>query len=919
MYIDKPPILDYYVSINDDETLKHYGRPQPYDLSPVGSGRYRKGSGENPNQRGNYSDFFSRYKEMHAQGKTDTEIARSMGITVSALRAKKSIASNEERASKINMAMSLKEHGYSNTEIAKRMNLNESSVRSLLAQAETHRTSITQNLADKLKENVDEKGFIDIGAGVEKELGVTQTRMKTATEILKEEGYSVISVDVPQVTQPGQFTKVKVLAPPGTEWADVRYNLDKIKTINEYSPDGGDTFYTLESPKSISSSRIKIRYAEEGGVDKDGVIELRRGVEDTSLGNSSYAQVRIAVDGTHYLKGMAIYGDDKDFPPGVDIIFNTNKSNSKTKLEVMKELKDDPDNPFGATIKAGGQRHYIDANGNVQLSVINKLKEEGDWEKYSKNLSSQFLSKQPQQLINQQLDLAYKKKDAEFKEILALTNPTVKKKLLESFANDCDAAAVDLKAAALPRQSSKVILPITTLKDNEIFAPTYRDGERVVLIRYPHGGTFEIPELTVNNSKTLIKKHGNLKDAVGINSKVAEKLSGADFDGDTVVVIPVNDKVRVKTSKSLQGLVGFDPKKEYPGYEGMKKMDSRTKGIEMGKVSNLITDMTLRGAEPDEIARAVRHSMVVIDAEKHGLNWKLSEEKNGIAALKEKYQGGKNAGASTLISKASSETRVPERKHGYYNPDPETGEKIFKETGRTIKKAVVDPETGKKTYADTGKLATQKSTKMAEVKDAYELSSGTKQENAYANYANKMKAMGNAARKEYMATPNLEYSPSAYKAYEKEVSSLNAKLNTALKNAPKERQAQIQANSIIKKKLDADPTLKDNKDDLKKVSNQALATSRARVGANKKDVQVNITDDEWKAIQAGAISNNTLVKILNNSDLDTIKKLATPRTDHTLSAAKQASIKNMLAIGYSLEEVADSLGVSTSTVSKYSN
>ena len=68
--------------------------------------------------------------------------------------------------------------------------------------------------------------------------------------------------------------------------------------------------------KSVDSKRVKIIYAEDGGTDKDGVMELRRGVEDLDLGGSQYAQVRIGVDGTHFIKGMAIYRDD--MPDGVE-------------------------------------------------------------------------------------------------------------------------------------------------------------------------------------------------------------------------------------------------------------------------------------------------------------------------------------------------------------------------------------------------------------------------------------------------------------------------------------------------------------------------------------------------------------------------------------------------------------------------
>lgn len=193
-----------------------------------------------------------------------------------------------------------------------------------------------------------------------------------------------------------------------------------------------------------------------------------------------------------------------------------------------------------ALIKAGGQSYYTDKDGKRQLSLINKRAEEGDWNEWSDNLPSQFLSKQSITLIKKQLNLATTDKQAEFDEIMSLTNPTVKKALLKSFSDDCDSAAIHLQAAALPRQKYQVILPITSMKDNEVYAPNYKNGEQVALIRYPHGGTFEIPILTVNNKQADARKIlGNTPaDAIGINSKVADRLSGADFDGDTVMVIP---------------------------------------------------------------------------------------------------------------------------------------------------------------------------------------------------------------------------------------------------------------------------------------------------------------------------------------------------------------------------------------------
>ena len=100
---------------------------------------------------------------------------------------------------------------------------------------------------------------------------------------------------------------------------------------------------------------------------------------------------------------MAIYSDD--LPPGVDVRFNTNKKKGTPTRDVLKKISQDPDNPFGSLIKAGGQSYFIDKDGNRQLSLINKRAEEGDWGDWSDSLPSQFLSKQPQELIQKQLNL----------------------------------------------------------------------------------------------------------------------------------------------------------------------------------------------------------------------------------------------------------------------------------------------------------------------------------------------------------------------------------------------------------------------------------------------------------------------------------------------------------------------------------
>lgn len=862
--------------------LKHYGTPRR-------SGRYPWGSGDDPQRNKN---FLAYVDDLKKQGVSDVDIAKGMGMTTTQLRARKSIAKDEQRKSDAAMALRLKDKGYSNVAIGQRMGLNESSVRALLQPALQDRSNITSSTSNMLKQAVADKGYIDVGVGTERHIGISRTKLKTALESLKEEGYNVYYLKIDQVCT-GKSTSMMVLAGPETTYSDVYKNRDKIKMTTDYTEDGGRTYLGLEPIRSIDSKRVQIRYAEDGGSDKDGVIEIRRGVDDISLGNAKYAQVRIGVDDTHYLKGMAMYADK--LPDGVDIIFNTNKSNTTPKEKVFKEMKDDPDNPFGATVR---QKHYIDKDGNKQLSSLNIVNEEGDWSNWSKTLSSQMLSKQNPSLAKKQLGLAFDIKKEEFDEIMSLTNPVVRKKLLDSFADDCDSSAVHLKAAALPRQGSHVILPFPDMKDTEIYAPNYRDGEKVVLVRYPHGGIFEIPELTVNNKQTSAKKTiGQAKDAVGIHPKVAERLSGADFDGDTVLVIPNNNK-NIKTSAPLKGLANFDPKQAYPGYPGMKPITSQGKQMKMGDVSNLITDMTIGGAKNDEIARAVRHSMVVIDAEKHNLNYKQSYVDNGIAQLKKKYQGGERSGASTLISKASSEQRVGARKERI---DPITGKKIYEYTNETY--------TDKKGKTQ---LRTISSTKMYEADDAFKLSSGTPMEAVYATHANKLKAMANEARKESISTSSIPYSPSAKKAYEKEVATLQSKLNVALKNAPLERQAQLLANKIVSTKKESNPNMEAA--DLKKIKGQALAEARSRTQAKKH--QIELTEREWEAIQAGAVSTNTLTQILNNTDLDRVKQLATPRSKNSMTTAKVSRAKAMLSSGYTQAEIADALGVSTKSIAE---
>lgn len=871
------------MAVKHDPTIRHYGIPRR-------SGRYPWGSGDDPQQRN--KSFLGTVDDLHKQGLSETEIATGLGMKTTDLRNKKSIERAQKRASDVAEVIRLKDKGLSNVAIGERMKINESSVRSLLDPTLQSRSEITSLTSQMLRNSVEKKKYIDVGLGVEAHLGISKNKLDTAVAILEQEGYKIHYVKVEQLGT-GKPTSIKVLSGPNVEYPEVFKNRDQIKTISDHTVDGGRSWLGLKPVESIDSSRVHIRYGEDGGGDKDGVIELRRGIDDLSLGNVKYAQVRIGVDGTHYMKGMAMYSDD--VPKGKDVIYNTNKSKSTPKEKVFKDMEKtqdgsiDTDNPFGSVIQPNGQRRA--------LNIVN---EEGDWGTWSKTISSQILSKQSPSLAKKQLGLALDIKKEELDELKSLTNPAVKKRLLQSFADDADSSAVHLKAAALPRQANRVILPIKDIKENEVYAPSFRNGEKVVLIRHPHGGIFEIPELIVNNknqeANRLIK---GARDAIGIHPKVASKLSGADFDGDHVLIIP-NKNRDIKTSSSLKGLKDFDPRESYKAFDDMPKMTPQIKQRQMGDISNLITDMTIKGANENEIARAVRHSMVVIDAEKHHLNYKQSALDNGISELKKKYQGKERGGASTLISRAGSEVRVPQRETRI-RIDPETGRKIHIDT--------------KESFRDSkGKSRTKimLSTKMAETMDARSLSSGTRMENIYADHANKLKALANEARLSLLGTKDIAYSPSAKLTYAKEVESLKSKLKLAFMNKPLERQAQLLANKVYAEKLKNNPHM-DNADK-KKIRGQALTEARHRSGADKQVII--ITDKEWEAIQLGAISTNTLNNILLNTDVKQLKQRATPRASKGLSNTKIMRARTMLGNGYTESEVADALGVSLSLLNK---
>lgn len=905
-----------------------------------GSGRYPWGSGEHKYQHAdfNYDDYLA----LKAQGVPEKDIAEHFNMSMQALRDNRSIAKNYRVQEHLTRVAELYNSGVTSpTEISKRTGIPEASVRTYIKKNQSTKdtTNAIFATADVLRESVDNKKVIDIGSGTEQILDVSPARYKSAVRALENAGYHTYTLYQDQLGSTKQQTTIKVLCAPDVTYGQaIKYMQNAevgLPAIEVHSEDNGLTFYGIEHPKSIDSKRVMANYDSS----KDGLVEIRRGVEDVSLGDNQYAQVRIAVDGTHYIKGMAVYADN--LPDGIDIRVNTNKKPGTPLisqedpehccLKPMKRTKDgeiDYDNPFGAVIKTKdgvtvGQRHYVDENGKTQLSCINIINEEGDWSTWRKKAAAQFLSKQSIQLINQQLDIAKDARQSEFNEIMQVENPTVRKRLLLSFADECDSAAVDLAGAPFPRQASHVIVPIKSLKDNEIYAPNYRDGEKVILIRYPHGGPFEIPELVVNNrNKEAQRMIGTTaRDAVGITQKTAGKLSGADFDGDSVLVIPNNNgQIFADKSNKFKELQDFDTKIYYkPGYE----VSDDTKQMEMGKITNLISDMTFKYAPAEDLVPAVKFSMVIIDSVKHNLDWQQAYKDYNIDKLKLKYRGNSNAGASTVVTRAKSPMYVDQRKLAPSNKekgiiagiDKKTGKYVYELTNNRRKEAIKD-ENGKVIGYKEGGLKKDKLKRMEYEDDAFNLvgDPDDPKERSYANFANSLKALANEARRIAVNTENMKRDPEAVKAYAKEVAELNRKLKDIKNNSYLERQAQMLANKrFFAAKNNSSVTY--TKKELKRLKGECLSGARLSLGAKKPKFL--ITPKEWEAIEAGAVSSSILTSIINNADIDLIKSYTMPRSSQRsrISYSEEALIRSMAnRPGVTQAEIADALGISASTV-----
>lgn len=1056
------------------EFIMHDGVAHDENPPGRGSGRYAFGSGNRPHQHD--WDIYSRIEKLRAANPnaSDTELAYLMGIyktdkdgnyildengnkqgNSTKFRAIKQIAANnkkldqfEELAYYDNQINPNTGKHYTDTQIAEKMGLpSESSVRSMRNTMMNGKTNKTNEVADILRKEAEEKGYLDVGSDVALYLGTASGSLNTALEMLKEEGYEVKTISIKQISNPQQNTNIRVLCPPGSEndnpiWKHPQ-DIKMITTLGDHDNDISDALTNrgLGDPPRVKLNRIDIRYDEDGGTERDGLIQIRAvrdengnlvaASPDLSLGNARYGQIRIAVEGDRYIKGMAVY--DENLPEGTDILVNSNKSREGGVDKALKKLQTNKDgtlatNIFGSTVVQTIMRDkdgnpILDKNGKQIPSAINfvgtndaDMHVEGRWGKWSKNLSAQFLSKQSLALVKAQLKQQSDIMESQLKDINSLNNPTVKRNMLIDFADQADAAAVDMKAAPIPGQKTRVLIPVPSLKDNECYAPGLPNGTTVALVRFPHAGRWEIPILQVNNNNKEAKSIlGDSGDAIAINHHNHGVLSGADSDGDTVVVIPMTRKnssgefekiVDIRNMPPLNGylvnqdgskttikLSDFDPTGAYstsnPRFSSMKDKDgnptyayfknTRAKGKEMGKTTNLIMDMQLKGcSDPNELARVDMYSMVVIDAQKHKLNYKQAYKDFGIEELKQKYQmkpSGRAGGAATLLTRAASPATIPLR--GMWRDtdiDPNTGEKIYREPTHTTERKAVSPEkvlapagyiyvdsAGKPhkskylrekdgSYTEAtydGKVVRNKDGSYSydkgsgKTKWTYEtvnrtedipkltkaymdgkdatalLSDGDRSseiEKTYAVYANHMHSLANQARKQSLTVQPIKYNSAAAKEYFTEVKELREALNTAKMNAPRERQAQILASSSYNARVQGLTDL--DSDDRRKIRGQELDQARKICGANK--TRVKFTERQWEAINKGAVPPSILSDLLKNADKENYMSLALPK-QNSISDAKKQRIQQLFDKGWSYEEIAESVGVSTSSVSNVIN
>lgn len=96
------------------------------------------------------------------------------------------------------------------------------------------------------------------------------------------------------------------------------------------------------------------------------------------------------------------------------------------------------------------------------------------------------------------------------------------------------------------------------------------------------------------------------------------------------------------SKKTMQeDLNQFDPMVYTTDYPDVLEGFDRER--ELNNIAVLIASMVIGGAENQEMERAIKHSMVIIDAKKYHLDWRQSEHDFGIMHLAIKYRAMKDS------------------------------------------------------------------------------------------------------------------------------------------------------------------------------------------------------------------------------------------------------------------------------------
>lgn len=128
----------------------------------------------------------------------------------------------------------------------------------------------------------------------------------------------------------------------------------------------------LNPTNNISADRILVSMDSK----KEGIIEIRPGVPELSLGDKRYSMVRVFIGvSKHFIKGMAVYSEE--IPEGYDIVFYTRlKSNGTFAGYGQVERKRRTQKPFEIIEAPGCWKEWTESLPKLSSEFISRPKRE---------------------------------------------------------------------------------------------------------------------------------------------------------------------------------------------------------------------------------------------------------------------------------------------------------------------------------------------------------------------------------------------------------------------------------------------------------------------------------------------------------------------------------------------------------------